>query len=454
MIIVDNALKKREAENRPVLVGMIGAGVQGKAITRTIEKSTPGMRMAAISNRTIENAVAAFSEIGLTPVRCETQAEVDAAIASSIPVVTTDPSLLANARGLDAIVEATGSMEFAAHAVLDAIECRKHVILVNAELDGTVGPILNVKALEKGVVYTAADGDQPGAQMNLVRFVEGIGLKAVLCGNMKGLYDPYRNPTTQASFAAKWGLQPAMVASFADGTKISFEQAVIANGTGMKVAKRGMIGPDFSGGDPYKPLVPLEETISGFSEYLDGIGDGPGYVDYVMGARPGPGIFVMAKQIDGDERQAHFLNYYKMGAGPYYCFYTPYHLCHFEVPGSIARAVLFEDATLAPKAGPSVGVIALAKKDLQPGDFIDELGGYEVYGMLENIETIRLENLIPIGLAIGGKVKHFIAKDKPITFDDIEVPPGRLIDRLYAEQESAFSSGVKAPAIKLAGEFA
>jgi predicted homoserine dehydrogenase-like protein len=438
MIIVDNALKRREAENRPVLVGMIGAGVQGKAITRTIENSTPGMRMAAISNRTIENAIAAFTELGLTPIRCETQAELDAAIASSTPAVTTNPSLLANAKSLDAIIEATGSMEFAAGAVLEAIECGKHVVQVNAELDGTVGPILKVKADKKGVVYTAGDGDQPGAQMNLVRFVEGIGLKAVLCGNMKGLYDPYRNPTTQASFAAKWGLQPAMVASFADGTKISFEQAVIANGTGMKVAKRGMIGPDFSGGDPYKPLVPLEETISGFSEYLDKIGDGPGYVDYVMGARPGPGIFVMAKQVDGDERQAHFLNYYKMGAGPYYCFYTPYHLCHFEVPGSVARAVLFEDATLTPKAGPSVGVIALAKKDLQPGDSIDELGGYEVYGMLENIETIRAENLIPIGLAIGGKVNKPIAKDQPITFADVDRPKGRMIDALYDEQEAFF----------------
>lgn len=446
MIIVDTALQKREAQNRPVLVGMIGAGVQGKAITRTIENSTPGMRMAAISNRTIENAIAAFTDLGLTPVRCETQAEVDAAIVAGTPLVTTQPKLLASARGLDAIIEATGSMEFAAHAVLDAIEGGKHVVQVNAELDGTVGPILKKKADARGVVYTAGDGDQPGAQMNLVRFVEGIGLKAVLCGNMKGLYDPYRNPTTQASFAAKWGLQPAMVASFADGTKISFEQAVIANGTGMKVAKRGMIGPDFSGGDPYKPLVPLEETISGFSDYLDKVGDGPGYVDYVMGARPGPGIFVMAKQVDGDERQAHFLNYYKMGPGPYYCFYTPYHLCHFEVPGSVARAVLFEDATLAPKAGPSVGVIALAKKDLEPGDVVDELGGYEVYGMLENIETIRQEGLIPIGLAIGGKVNKKIAKDQPITFADIDRPEGRLIDILYDEQEAFFAPSESAEA--------
>jgi predicted homoserine dehydrogenase-like protein len=442
MIIVDGALKRREAANNPVLVGMVGSGVQGKAITRTIVNSTPGMRMAAISNRTIESAEAAYTDLGLTPVRCTTLAELEAAIAAGQPAVTTDPNLLAKAKGLDAIIEATGSMEYAANAVVAAIEGGKHVVQVNAELDGTIGPILKKMADDKGIIYTAADGDQPGAQMNLVRFVEGIGLKVVLCGNMKGLYDPYRNPTTQASFAAKWGLQPAMVASFADGTKISYEQAVIANGTGMKVAKRGMIGPDFSGGDPYKPLVPLEETISGFSDYLDKIGDGPGYVDYVMGARPGPGIFVMAKQTDGDAKQAHFLNYYKMGAGPYYCFYTPYHLCHFEVPGSVARAVLFEDATLAPKGGPSVGIIALAKKDLKVGDLLEELGGYEVYGMLENIETIRQENLIPLGLAIGGRVNKSIPRDQPLTFADVDVPKGRLIDKLYEDQEKVFGTHI------------
>ncbi|GGD87263.1 NAD(P)-dependent oxidoreductase [Aureimonas endophytica] len=440
MIIVDNALKRREAEGRPVLVGMVGAGVQGKAITRTIVRSTPGMRMAAIANRTIENAEAAFTEVGLEPVRCATLAELEAAIAAGRPAVTTDPALLAEAKGLDAIIEATGSLEYAAQAVLAAIEGGKHVVQVNAELDGTIGPILKQKAEAKGLVYTAGDGDQPGAQMNLVRFVEGIGLKAVLCGNMKGLYDPYRTPTTQASFAAKWNLKPAMVASFADGTKISYEQAVIANGTGMKVAKRGMIGPDFSGGDPYKPLVPLEETIAGFTEYLDKLGDGPGYVDYVMGARPGPGIFVLAKLAEEDPKQAHFLNYYKMGPGPYYCFYTPYHLCHFEVPGSVARAVLFEDATLTPKAGPSVGVIALAKKDLEPGELIDELGGYEVYGMLENIETIREEGLIPLGLAIGARANRAIRRDEPLRFEDLDRPDGRLIDRLYDEQEQVFGA--------------
>ncbi|GGH13209.1 NAD(P)-dependent oxidoreductase [Alsobacter metallidurans] len=440
MIIVDKALARREAQNRPVKVGMVGTGVQGRAITRTIVNSTPGMRMSVIANRTIEHAERAFSELGLTAVRCETVAALQDALANDRPAVTSNPLLLGQASGLDAVIEATGTMEYAARAVLAAIQGGKHVVMVNAELDGTVGPILKKKADTAGVVYTAGDGDQPGAQMNLVRFVQGIGLKVVLCGNMKGLYDPYRNPKTQESFAAKWGLDPAMVASFADGTKISFEQAVIANGLGMKVAKRGMLGVDVSEGNPYKPLVPLDQTVEGFHAALDAhlAAGGPGIVDYVMGAAPGPGIFVLATC--DDPAQKHFLNYYKMGPGPYYTFYTPYHLCHFEVPGCVARAVLFEDATVTPLDGPSVGVIALAKKDLQPGDLIDQLGGFEVYGMLENIETVRAENLIPIGLAVGSRVTRFIPKDQPLTFADVTPPEDRLVDKLYAEQEAMFSS--------------
>lgn len=439
MIIVDTALAKREAEGNPIAVAIVGAGTQAKAITRTIEIATPGMKVVAVANRTRENGEAVFAELDLASTWCPDQASLDAAIAAGERAVTDDPALLAHAQGIDAIIEATGSMEHAAKAVVAAIDGGKHVIQVNAELDGTIGPVLKHRADAAGVMYTAGDGDQPGVIMNLMRFMKGIGVTPVLAGSIKGLYDPYRTPDTQVSFAAKWGLNPAMAASFADGTKISFEQTVIANGVGMKVAQRGMIGYDFSGGDPYAPLVPLEEIAGAFAERLDEhlAAGGPGIVDYVIGARPGPGVFALGTI--ADERQRHFLEYYKLGPGPYYCFYVPFHLCHFEVPGSVARAVLFADATLAPVGGPSVGVLALAKKDLVPGDVITELGGFEVYGTMENIETIREENYIPLGLAIGATVTRPIARDQPLTFDDVERPAGRVIDELYAEQEALFA---------------
>lgn len=435
MIIVDAALHRRAAEGRPIRVGMVGAGFQGKGIALQIIRSTRGMQLCAIACRHIESAASAFTQAGLLPIVCNAKSALESAIAAGQPAVTEDALALAGAQGLDAIIEVTGSVEYAAQVVLAAINAGKHVIHMNAELDGTVGPILKVKADRAGVIYTFSDGDQPGVQMNLYRFVTGLGIKPVLCGNIKGLHDPYRNPTTQEAFAKKWGQKPAMVASFADGTKISFEQAIVANGTGMQVARRGMIGPDFSGGNPDAPLTPIEMTVASFAPYLDA--SGPGLVDYVVGARPGPGVFVLGAA--DDPVQKHYLNLYKLGTGPYYCFYTPYHLCHFEVPTSVARAVLFGDATLAPAGGPCVGVTAVAKKDLAAGDLIEEFGGHQTYGVADNIAVIRRERLLPIGLGIGCRLKRMISKDSAITFDDVVFPPNRTADLLYAEQERHFA---------------
>lgn len=434
MIIVDTALARREAEGTPIRVGIVGAGFQGAAVVRQIVGSVKGMRVVALANRHIDPAIRAFADIGIDPLRCGDRRAIEAAIAAGHPAVTEDAIGLASADGVDVLVEVTGSVDYAAGVVLTAIGAGKHVVQMNAELDGTVGPILKAKADEAGVIYSFSDGDQPGVQMNLYRFVAGLGVKPVLCGNIKGLHDPYRNPETQRGFAEKWGQKPAMVASFADGTKISYEQAIVANGTGMKVARRGMIGPDFSGGDPTAPLVPLEDTVSAFAEYLEQAETG--LVDYVVGARPGPGVFVLGTH--DDPRQQHFLNLYKLGTGPYYCFYTPYHLCHFEVPNSVARAAIFGDAVLAPQAGPQVGVIAVAKKDLVPGEVIAEFGGFEAYGVAENSEVIAREGLLPLGVALGCRLVRPVPKDAPLSYSDVEVPPGRVVDALYAEQAERF----------------
>lgn len=434
MIIVDSALARLEAENRPVRVAVIGAGFQGAAIVRQITCATKGMRVVGIANRRIDPAVNAFTSVNVEPTVVSGRAAIEATINAGLPVATEDAIELAEADGVDVLIEATGSIDYAARVILSAIHAGKHVVQMNAEVDGTVGPILKEKADAAGVIYTFSDGDQPGVQMNLYRFVAGLGVTPVLCGSIKGLHDPHRNPTTQRAFAERWGQKPAMVSSFADGTKISFEQAIVANGTGMRVARRGMLGPDFSGGDPAAPLVPLEQTVEVFAKHLDHAPTG--LVDYVVGAAPAPGVFVLGKH--DDPRQQHFLSLYKLGNGPYYCFYTPYHLCHFEVPTSVARAVLFGDVVLAPQGGPVVGVIAQAKKHLSPGDVITEFGGYEAYGVAENANVIARERLLPLGLALGCRVVRPVPKDQALSFADVVVPSGRTVDALYAEQEARF----------------
>ena len=430
MIIIDSALRKRQEENNPIRIGMIGSGFMGRGIAIQIIKSVPGIKLVAISNRTLPKAIKTYAEAGIDHVYTVNRTtELETNIKNGKYSVTDNPELLCRAIGIDAIIEVTGAIEFSAQLILTAFDHKKHVILMNAEVDGTIGPILKRYADAAGVVLTSADGDQPGVQMNLYRFVKSIGVKPVLCGNIKGLHDPYRNPATQEGFAKKWGQNPAMVTSFADGTKISFEQAIVANGTGMKVGQRGMYGPTVPSGSALQDVVhnlyPLDQLL-----------EGPGIVDYVVGAQPGPGVYVLGTH--DDPLQRHYLNLYKLGEGPLYLFYTPYHLCHFEAPMTVARAVLFGDAALTPLAGPMVEVVAAAKTDLKANSILDGLGEYMTYGLCENYDTARTQNLLPIGIAGGCKLKQNIKKDQVLTYDDIILPAGRLCDQLREEQDKLF----------------
>lgn len=431
MIILDKALEKRHREGRPIRVAMIGAGFMARGVALQIATAVPALRLVAIANRHLEPAKRAFIDAGHQEVRTvETARDLAAAMVENCPAVTTDWRLLCEASGIDAVLEVTGSIEYAASVACVAIENGKHVILMNAEVDGTVGPLLKSRADAAGVVFTNVDGDQPGVTMNLYRFVRGLGIRPVLCGNIKGLHDPYRTPATQAEFARRWGQKPHMVTSFADGSKVSFEQAIIANATGMRVGKRGMFGPTVPAGTPIEEAaraLPTEQFM-----------DGPGIVDYVVGAVPSPGVFVLGTIEHPAQR--HYLDLYKLGSGPLYCFYTPYHLCHFEVPNTIARAVLFDDAAIAPAGGPQVEVVATAKTDLRAGATLDDIGHYMTYGQCENADVVSRDRLLPMGIAPGCKLLRDIARDEVLAYDDVELPPDRLIDRLREEQGRLFGS--------------
>jgi predicted homoserine dehydrogenase-like protein len=423
VILVDSALAKRSAEGRPVRVGLVGAGFMGRGLTNQIINSVPGMDLVAIANRTLANAERAYLEAGRNdPQPVANAAQLDRAVNSGGSAITTDYQAVTDSAVVDVIIDATGAVEHGCHVVARAIDQGKHVVLMNAEVDGTVGPILAKLASEAGVIYTGCDGDQPGVQMNLVRFVRSIGLTPLVCGNIKGLQDPHRTPTTQRAFAERWGQDPHMVTSFADGTKISFEQATVANATGLSVSARGMRGGDHSGH--------IDELTSTWDvEYLRACG---GVVDYVVGAKPGPGVYVLATH--DDPKQRHYLELYKLGAGPLYSFYTPYHLCHFEVPLTAARAVLFGDATIQPVGAPTVEVITTAKRDLPLGTHIDGLGGYDTYGQAERADITATERLLPMGVAEGCRLVRDIAADEVISYDDVELPEGRLVDELRTRQ--------------------
>jgi predicted homoserine dehydrogenase-like protein len=429
MFIVDAALKRRQAEGNPIRVAMVGAGFMGRGITNQILKSIPGMKLVAIANRTLDNAERCYREADAPCRTVHTAGALQDAMRVGEYAVTEDYNLLCDAEGIDCVLEMTGAIEYGCRVTMRALRAKKHVVTLSAELDGTLGPVLKVHADRNGVIYSDGDGDQPGVEMNLYRYVKSIGLTPLVCGNIKGLQDPYRNPTTQKAFAERWGQNPRMVTGFADGTKISFEQAVVANATGMRVRQRGM-----SNGMEWRQHI--DGLVSQYDvEELRQLG---GVVDYVVGALPAPGIFVFATH--DDPRQRHYLNLYKLGEGPLYSFYTPYHLCHFELPLSVARVVLFNDPVLQPIAGPLVEVVATAKTDLAAGTVLDGIGGYHTYGQAENADITESQNLLPMGLAEGCRLRRDVKRDEVLSCADVERPPGRLCDELRAEQDRLFRS--------------
>ena len=438
VIIVDTALEERRRQGNPVRVAMVGAGYMGRGIARQILTAIPGMRLVAIAAREPAQAERAYREAGADKVfMVDSLHALEDAISKGVYAVTADASLVCASNQIDAVIEVTGDVEFGAQVALEAITGRKHLIVMNAELDATIGPILKHHADRAGVVFTNADGDQPGVILNLFRFVRAIGCRPVLAGNIKGLQDPYRTPATQQAFAAAHNQRAHMVTSFADGTKIAAEMAVVANATGFRVGRRGMYGPRCGHVREATTLFPLEQLLDG------------GIVDYVLGAEPGPGVFVLG--YNDDPVQQPYLDYLKMGAGPLYVFYQPYHLCHLEVPFTAARAVLFRDAAVTPIGGPVCDVITVAKQNLRAGDTLDQLGGFSCYGVLENSEISRAERLLPIGLAPGCQLTRDIARDEPISYRDVVVPHNRLCDRLRAEQDQVFGNGALASAGRVAG---
>ena len=299
-------------------------------------------------------------------------------------------------------------------------------MLLNAELDCTLGPILKKKADAAGVVFTDADGDQPGVLMNLAREAEMMGFTPVVYGNIKSLLDHRRTPETQKGFADAVFQRPKHITSFADGTKIAAEMACVANATGFGVSERGMEGPE---------CKRVEEAVNLFDAEKMFL-DGTGIVDYILGAEPSFGVFVLAHS--DSWLHERYMKIYKMGEGPIYTFYRPYHLSPLETPLTVARAVLFNDATITPKAGPVTDVSAIAKFDLKAGDTLDGVGGFKAYGVMENSPIARAENLLPMGLTDGCVLKRDLAQDTPITFADVELPEGRLSDQLWREQLAAF----------------
>jgi predicted homoserine dehydrogenase-like protein len=428
---IDTALLEREKSGNPIRVGIIGAGVAGRTIALQLGTPAPGVRLAAIANRTPEHGERALREAGVREWRYPDSArDAEMAIGHGIPILTDDPSVVTNCDAIDVIIEATGTVEYAAEVVLAAIDHRKHVVLVNAELDSLLGPILKARADRAGVVITHTDGEEPGVAMTLLRYLRSTGLRPVAAGNLKGMVDHYRTPETQLSFALKYNQNPRKVTSFADATKLSMETTILANATGFRAGRRGMHGPACEHVRELAKLLPAHQMLD------------TGLVDYALGAEPHTGAFVIVYE-DKPLKQAQ-LGYVKMGDGPFYVFYTPYHLPHIQIVSSIGRAVVHGDPTVAPISGPVCEVIALAKRDMKAGGRLDGIGGFCAYGLIDNAAAAREINALPLSLSENCVLRHDVAKDQVISLTDVEEPNRGVVDKLWNEQLARWSPTMQA----------
>ena len=420
-MIVDTALRERESSGHPIRVGMVGAGAMGRAIALQLGTPAPGIRLVAIANRTPEHGERAFRESGATAWnRVASARDAETAISRGIPVLTDDPSVLTSCDVIDVLIEATGTVEAAARVTTEAFNHGKSVVLVNAELDSLLGPILKAKADRAGVIVTHTDGDEPGVAMTLLRYLRSLGLRPVAAGNIKGMVDYYRNPDTQRAFAEKNDQDAIKVTSFADATKLSMETTVIANATGFHAGRRGMYGPACDDVREMANLLPAGQLL------------GTGLVDYALGAAPHTGAFVIVHE-DSPLKKAQ-LGYYKLGNGPFYVFYTPFHLPHIQIASTIGRAVIHRDAAVAPLAGPVCEVLAVAKRDLKAGEQLDGIGGFCTYGLIDNVVSARTVDALPIGLSEGRVLRRDVAKDRVISFNDLVARPASFAEALWLEQ--------------------
>lgn len=423
---MNKRLKEFLNRGKEIKVSIIGAGKMGKGLINQMSR-IDGMKPSLVVNRHIDKAIDALLSSGILRediVETDSLKDANYYLEKGRFVVSENTELATKVNTIDAVVDATGVPEVGANVALDAIDNRKHIIMLNVETDAAVGPILYKKAQEAGVVYTGTAGDEPGATMELYNFAKGLGFDILAIG--KGKNNPlnvYANPDTVYEDAIKKSLRPTMLAGFVDGTNTMIELTSLANATGFVPDIRGCHGVE-SDIKSLTKVLSLKEEGGVLSRY--------GVVDFVNGIAPGVFAIITTK-LEEVHNQMEYLN---MGQGPNYVLYRPYHLTSLETPITIFEACYYNEATIAPTEGQVADTVTVAKKDLNAGEKLDCLGGYTVYGSIEKHELAKKENLVPISLIDENtKVKRDIKKGEFITYDMIDLDQAKTIYKLRRLQD-------------------
>ena len=390
-----------------IAIGIIGMGAMGKGLLHQ-SAITPGVRCVSVCDLDQRKCVATRES---EPALCsgEEQCSRKENYKGLDFWVRECGEDIARSSAIHVVIEASSGISSAIDHCIATLEAHKHLVLMNAEIDLTYGPLLGRIARDNKVVSTSCGGDQYGVIKNLLDEIEGWGFELVMAGNIKGFLDRYANPESIIPEADKRNLDYRMCTSYTDGSKLNIEMAIVANAYGMVPPSVGMTGPRL---DHVAGVFDVFDFASLWRQKTP-------LVDYVLGAEPGGGVFAIGHC--GHTYQREMLSYYKMGAGPFYLFYRPYHLCHIEAMDAVLRAAQKGEAFMEPVKGLITNVYAYAKKDLMPGDQLDGLGGFCLYGLIETVTSDARVPGIPICLADDISVRSPIRKDSKILLTDLDI---------------------------------
>ena len=446
-------LQQREAINKPIRIGVIGAGTFSSAFI-TQARITPGMQLVGIAELDLAKAKQVCIKAGWPEEAIafgDSSSVINDGAAGGKVMLTGNSDELLQAE-LDVIIEATGVTEVGTHHAWTAMETGKHVVMVNVETEALLGLALKKKASEKGVVCSLAYGDQPAIICELIDWARTIGAE-IVCAGKGTRYQPeyhYSTPDTvwehfgfSQEQLASGNYNPQMYNSFLDGTKSAIEMCAVANAAGLVPQKNGLqflpVGVDDL------PGVLKPKTAGGILEHS-------GTVEVVASEnRDGTpvknhlrwGLYIVFRAVtDYMQRFLSSHEFLRDASGQYAVVYRPFHLTGLELGVSVASAVLRGEATGSTNYF-IADVASVAKKDLKSGDILDGEGGYTVYGRLVQAGDSVFQNYLPAGLSRGGKVIRPVAKDSFLTYDDVELDNEQFSFKVRRELEEELRGTIK-----------
>jgi len=436
MLNMDKKLAKREEEGKIIRAGIVGAGQMGRGMV-TQMALMKGIMPAIVSDIKMDNVINAFHYAGISDediAVAKTLEEANRYMEQGKFVATENADFISHANLVEVAIDVTGVPEVGVKIAIDAMNNKKHVVMMDVETDVVIGSYLKKLGDRNGVIYTGSAGDEPGAVMELYSFARAMGMEVKVMGKGKNNKLDYDcNPDTVLEEATRRKMSPRMLTSFKDGTKTMVEMTAMSNATGLIPDVIGGHGPSAS---PKDRCAELNEIFKLKKD--GGILNQHGVVEYVNGIAPGVFVTVTTQ----NEEIAYQMGYHSMGPGPLWTLYRPYHLCNLETPLTVAKIVIDGEPTIIPLDGPVSECIAVAKRDLKAGETIDGIGGYTTYGSIATAQETYEKGYVVYALVNKNtRMKCDVKKGTLLTLDMVELDTSTQLYQVRKEQDKMYNNG-------------